>query len=191
MGEENLIEHSLFATQADFFGIDRYELERGKRIGNWNPESYYRSKSPDKDGTPDDILSEHLCIPTFSPRLQAALKACGVGGCDVQFLPVRVFQSTGAEIKGYAIANIITRLKGLDYERSIMLELDASRIDPLTGEPRVTSIWTPGLRKEVVAGHDLIRLVEFFPSVLVSGRFAGVFREGKFTGATLMPVLVT
>lgn len=40
-------------------------------------------------------------------------------------------------------------------------------------------------------GHYIIRLVEFWPPVYVSERFAKVLRTGKFTGVDLQPIAVT
>ena len=108
---------------------------------------------------------------------------------DIQYLPVRVFLSTGEEIKGFAIANIISRIAALDYDRSKMLRLDEEEIDPLTGKHRVLNIGKAALHKEPLVGHDMIRLVEFFPPKFVSERFAKVFQKSKFTGATLNPVV--
>ena len=42
--------------------------------------------------------------------------------------------------------------------------------------------------KGPLKGHDVVRLLEFFPPVFVTERFAEVFRNGGFTGATLTPV---
>ena len=63
-------------------------------------------------------------------------------------------------------------------------------IDPLTKRFKVLGIWRAALKEELLKGHDVIRLTEFFPPVFVSERFAQVFRERKFTGATLPPVPV-
>jgi hypothetical protein len=71
-----------------------------------------------------------------------------------------------------------------------MLKQDESETDPLTGKPKVRSIWTEALREEPLTGHDVIRLLEFPPTVFVSERFAKVFEEGGFTGAVLRPVPV-
>jgi hypothetical protein len=63
-----------------------------------------------------------------------------------------------------------------------------TEIDPLTGQAKVLNVWTPALRAEALGGHDIIRLLEFFPYVLVSERFVRVFTESGFTGASYNPV---
>jgi hypothetical protein len=190
-GDENRVERPLQTSEDELYGRDYFELKQGKRISNWNPKSALRSSSRKDDGDPDDILCEHLGIPTLSQRFRKALTDAGVGTNDIQFLPLKVFKSTGEEVKGFAVANVITRIAALDHKRSKMIEVDEEEIDPLTGKPNVLSVWTAALHQKQLAGHDMIRLLEFFPPVFVSERFAEVFQRGKFTGATLKPAIVT
>lgn len=184
-----------FQTEVeDLCGFDSYDLEIGKRIRGWNRNAWLRSKRRKDDGVPDDILLEHLGIPTFSRRLRNALKKAGVGTKDIQYLPVHVFKSTGEEIEGYAFANVITRILALDYDRTDWGPLppdEEEGIDPNTGKPEVQAIWRAAFKRSKLRGHDVIRLVEFFPPVFVSERFAEVYRLGSFTGATLKPVIMT
>jgi hypothetical protein len=189
--EENPVDHPLLTSEEDLHGIDDFELEVGRRIERWNPNSFLRSTCTENDGVPEDVLGEHLGVPTFSQRLRDALADARVAEDDIQYLPVRVFQSTGEEIMGFAFANVVARVPALDYEASVMLDQDESEIDPLTGKLDVLSVWREALKSHEIVGHDVIRLVEFFPPVFVSERFAKVFRQGRFTGATLNPVTVT
>lgn len=169
-------------------------LKFGSPIHDWNPNAWLRSQSVEDDGNPDDILLEHLGVPTFSRRLRHALERAGVGQEDIQYLPVHVFKSTGEELEGYAFANVIARVDALDYQRTDWgpLPPDPNEgIDPDTGKPQVHAIWRAGLIEARLEGHDVIRLVEFFPPVYVSERFADVYRDGNFTGATLTRVIMT
>jgi hypothetical protein len=179
-----------FANESNLFHMDYFDLKLGKRIEVWNADSFFRSKSSKYDGELTDILGEHLGLPTFSSRLREALEKADIATTDIQYLPVRVFKSTGEEAKGFSIANVISRIAALNYENSVMLEQDESEIDRLTGKQKVTSVWTPALREEPLMDHDAIRLLEFFPPVFVSERFAEVFREGGFTGGVLNPVTI-
>jgi hypothetical protein len=191
MGDENRLEHPLLTSEEDMFRVDAYDLKIGKQLQSWDMRSYLRSTSVEDDGEPDDILGEHLGVPTFSTRLQKALAHEGVGTKDVQYLPIRVMKSTGEEISGFAIANIIARVPALDYDKCFMLDQHKTRLDPLTGRPDVTGIGKIALKAEPLTGHDIIRLLEFFPPVLVSERFANVFRKGKFTGAIMTEVRIS
>ena len=178
----------------DLFGLVGCHLCLGDRIQDWNAHSWIRSKHRKYEGVPDDILAEHLNVPTFSHRLREALERAGVGRKDVQYLPIHVLKSTGEELEGYAFANVITRIKALDYDRTDWGPLPPDPeegIDPATGKLKVNGIWRAALIEAKLKGHDLVRLVEFFPPVYVSERFADVFRDGNFTGATLAPAIMT
>lgn len=177
--------------EGDLFGRDDSDLELGKRLRKWDQRTYLRSSSPNGDGTPDDVLCTHLGAPVFSPRLQEAMAEANVGQRDLQYLPVHVYLSTGKEIEGFAFANVITRIKALDYDNSEMLWLDDDNIDPATGKPEVLGVWTVALKAKALKGHDAIRLTEYFPNFLVSERFVDVFKKGEFTGASFHPVHVT
>jgi hypothetical protein len=164
------------------------ELKSGKVIENWSSNAWLRSTSKDDDGVPDDVLCEHLGLPVFSGRLCEAIRKQGVATTDIQFLPVKLIASTGEFIDRFAIANVIRRVPALDYKLSIMLEQDDTEYDPLTGKAKVTSVWTPVLLENLLIGYDVVRLVEFFPPIFVSQRFAEVFIDGGFTGAVLEPI---
>ncbi len=133
------------------------------------------------------------CRP-FPEACRDALAKAGVGRNDVQYLPVHILKSTGEELEGYSFANVIARVSALDYDRTDWGPLPPDPdegIDPETGKLKVQGIWRAALIEAKLRGHDLIRLVEFFPPVFVSQRFADVYRNGNFTGATLNPVIMT
>jgi hypothetical protein len=178
-------------SDEDLYGTHECELQLGKQICGWNVKSWIRSKRRRDDGVPDDILCDHLGVPTFSRRFRNALNKAHVGTKDIQYLPVHVFKSTGEELSGYSFANVITRIQALDYDRTDWGPLPPDPeepIDPMTGKLKVQAIWKAALIESRLRGHDIIRLVEFFPCVYVSERFADAYRDGKFTGATFTPV---
>jgi hypothetical protein len=183
------VEDPLCPTVEELFGIDSYDLKIGRRIDNWNPQSFLQSSDIEDDGTPDDYLPG-LGLPILSPRFRAALETNRIGIADIQYLPIRVFQSTREEVHGFSVANVLTRVPALNREHSVMLDEDENEIDPLTNAPVVRGIWRAALNAEPLRGHDVIRLTEFWAPVFVSERFADVFRSGKFTGATLTQVTV-
>lgn len=188
--EDSRVSNPLLTSIEDLFGIDHYDLAIGKPIKSWNSDSYLQSECPEKDGDAEDVLCEHLGVPTFSARLREALANAKVATQDIQYLPVHVFQSTGEEVEGFAFANVVTRVEALDHEHCEMLDLDESTIDPLTGKPKVTGVWTAALKQNALVGHDVIRLVEFWSPVFVSERFVEVFSKGNFTGVTFHRVPV-
>jgi hypothetical protein len=109
-----------------------------------------------------------------------------VGSHDIQYLPLRVFRSTGEEIHGFAIANVIACIAALDRQHSQLLVEDESEIDPRTGQRKVIAIWKAALKRETLIGHDVVRLLEFPSPIFVSERFADVFQQGRFTGSVFL-----
>lgn len=191
---ENRVVRPFQTADDDLYGYLGYDLSVGTPIQSWNRNAWIRSRAEDDDGEPDDVLLEHLGVPTFSRRLRDALERADVGRNDMQYLPVHVLKSTGEELDGYAFANVITRIMALDYDKTDWGPLPPNPkkgIDPNTGKLKVLAIWRAALREADLQGHDLIRLVEFFPPVFVSERFADVYRSGGFSGATLAPVIMT
>ncbi len=189
LSADNRLPFPFQSSLEDLMGTNAHSLRVGRQVAGWDAASWLRSKSPEKDGEPEDVLGEHLGLPTFSKRLRLALGQIGLR--DIQYLAIKVFRSTGDEIPGFEIANVITRVPALDYENSEMLTLHKDKIDPLTNRPSVEGCWQAALFSAPLVGHDIVRLVEFWPPVFVSERFAEVFRRGRFTGADLVPVKVT
>ena len=184
-------EEVLRTDRDNLFGIDDFDLQQGKQIEGWNPKAFLRYSDEEHDGVPEDLLCDHLGVPTVSLRLRKALEDAGVGIGDVQYLPIRVFKSSGEEVKGYSIMNVTTRVPALNYDRCFMLAQDDSKIDPLTGKLSIEGIGKAVLLESPLCGHDIVRLVEFWPPVYVSQRFAEVIRSNNFTGVDLQPIVVT
>jgi hypothetical protein len=174
---------TFFANASDFNGVDSYDLQKGRRIDAWNRGSCLLSTSSRFDGPLTDVISESPNLLAFSERLSRSLKHANVAAEDIQYLPIKIYRSTGEMIEGYSLINVLARLEALDRERCFMLRENLEENDPQTGKPDVEGIGKPALRSHVITGHDMIRLTEFFPPIFVSQRFADVFRSGGFTGA--------
>lgn len=191
LGNENRVDDPLVVAAGDYCDFDEVDLKLGVRVEEWETRCEMRPDDPEDDGWPDDLLANEFGLPILSPGLVEALAGAGVATNDIQFLPVRVFRRSGSELPGFRIANIVARVPALDRERSTMLDVDETEIDPLTDMPRVRGVWTAALKRAALCEHDVVRLVEFFPTIFVSRRFADVFFGGKFTGATLHSVPVS
>lgn len=183
--------YPVLAGKEELFGHDYSEFEQGHVIDEWNPNSLLRAISAEYDGRADDVLGTVGNFPVFSARLRAALEDEEVAIPDIQYLPIRVFRTTGEELHGFAVANVISRVAALDPARCFMLRLDYDKTDPITGKPDVKGLGRAALRADALEGHDVIRLLEFFPSVFVSERFATVYKKHGFTGARFSPVTVS
>lgn len=181
----------LMVTSEARFSCDYVELCSGVARHDWDSNASVRSKDADHDGPPDDYLGNSLMIPILSQRLREALEKAGVAQRDIQYLPVHVYQSTGVEVAGYAIANITARVPALDREHSEMLNVRKDIIDPLTGRPEVASVWQAALCRKQLEGHDGIRLTEFWPPVFVSSRFVELYAKLRCTGALFSRVVVS
>lgn len=192
IGAAGRVPHPLVASVADFRGRDWMEIHHGWRIEDWDARSVMRSRLAEHDGAPDDVLANAFGLPVFSERLRWALATADVGVHDMQYLPIWIARFAGEELAGFSLANITTRVGALNAtECSAGLDLSYEVIDPATGKAKVRGIQVAALKAELLEGHDVIRLLEFFPPVFVSGRFVSVFDNGGFTGATFVPVTVS
>jgi hypothetical protein len=189
MGDENRREHSLFVHDNNWT-VTAFELGQGNQIKNWDPCTKLRSISKRDDGPPDALLRNVMMLPIFSIELRAAMSSAGIATNDIQHLPVIIEKSNGERLDGFTIANVTSRVSALDFENSIMLNVDPAKIDPLTKRQKVVSVWTAALKLKSIEGYDAIRLTEFFPSVFVSRRFKNTFERNQFTGATFKEVRV-
>ena len=189
IGEENRVPRYFLANDKDIFGRDRFAVCFGRGINDWNSAARLNSTRPEYDGTPDDVLANALGWPVFSNRLRQTLRDAEVGVANIQYLPIRVIRSTGEEVPGFEVANVVTRVAALDRRRSRMLDEDEDETDPETGLPNVTAVGKAALFNEKLVSHDVIRLVEYFPPVFVSQRFVDAFNTSKCTGATFAPTL--
>lgn len=179
------------AGEEEMFGRSDNDIIEGRVIDDWDERSTLRATDPTYDGRADDLLGNPARLPAFSERLRFALANEGVASADIQFLPIHVVRTTGEELPGFAVANVISRVAALDADRSFMLKLDYDVIDPATGKPKVKSFGRAALREEPLRGHDVIRLLESRYDVFVSERFVKVFKDHGFTGARFNPVTVS
>ncbi|REJ90176.1 MAG: hypothetical protein DWQ34_06580 [Planctomycetota bacterium] len=163
-GDEHRGPNTYYADEDDLRGVDYMHLKMGRWQANWDTDASLRA-SPECDGDLEDVLENVLVLPVFSARLREALEREGLGNGAIQYLPVRVFHHDGEEIPGYAIANIINMVDARDRDARTLT-----------------------LRAAALEGHDIARLTDRFPPVLVSQRFADFFRECGFTGAICDPL---
>src|SRR5438094_582908 len=110
-GDDNRVPNFFMATEEELFGRDWFDLKFGRSISDWNPETRLWSGERKWDGMPDDMLANALGWPVFSQRLRDVLAHDGIGTADVQYLPIRIARSTGEELPGFAVANVITRIQ--------------------------------------------------------------------------------
>lgn len=180
-----------FADKSSFHGVDSDLLQAGVAIEQWSSSAELISTRPIYDGDIPDIVCHSPCLPAISPRLRRALSADRIGSSTTQHLPVKLVASNGDVVHGFTILNVTKAVDALDRDSSLMLTEDFGAIDSASGKPRVTGIWTPAVVGARIQEYDIVRLLDYTPPILVSERFAAVFRDGNYSGAHLRPVIVT
>lgn len=183
---DNTVPNPLIVDMADL-GIAPERLDAGKQVEDWTAFAWMRASRPENDGTPDDVLQNHLGLPVYSARLRNALERAGIRG--VQYLPVKVLRPAGEIIDGYCIANIVERRAALDFARS---DYDVFPDDYFLPERRgkVRGIRRVTLRAEKLEGCEIFKLDEFAPSIYMSESFKTTFEAGGFTGYSFREVSV-
>jgi len=176
---DNTVKNPFIADSEDLKGVDELDLVRGQLIENWDETAWFKSSKPKLCGNPDDVLQNALGLPIYSARLRKTLDKAGVTG--IQYLPVGVFRSNNSLIKGFAIANILSLLPAMDFDKS---DYDLYEEDYFLLERRgkVRGIRKPVLRSIVIEGYDVFRLKEFNRYIIVSERFRNIFIANGFTG---------
>ncbi|MCR4316175.1 MAG: hypothetical protein NUW37_07495 [Planctomycetes bacterium] len=154
----------------------------GLFIDSWDERAYFRSEERKTDGPATDCITggTRLDAPAFSPRAREALEREGVGQNDVQWLPVHIYQSTGEEIEGFEIMNVLSIIEGIiDYRSSTLMNPNKPEFDPITGKFNSGNIMLSGLRGDLIKEHDIVRAKEKPTRLFVSDRFEKVWRSLK------------
>ncbi|MCC7474335.1 MAG: hypothetical protein IT425_02975 [Pirellulales bacterium] len=90
-------------TSYDLCGVEIEDMLSGKPVTAWNCQSTMMTKSLSGSGFLTDVMYlGRPMIPVFSSRLQQALSAAKVAIEDIQYLPIKVVQSTGITTSGFA-----------------------------------------------------------------------------------------
>lgn len=170
--------------------IDRHELEKGKYVSNWNQYSCVRSDSIEDDGEPEDVIFDYS-VPIVSSRLKNAILLNRVGLDDIQLLPIRLVKSTGIEIDGYSVLNVVRRIPALNRKLSFEISEHEHEVDPETRLRKIDAIYKIAINPDVVIGHNVFRLSEYNSALLMSSEFCKVFSHYNYTGYRLSQVLTS
>jgi hypothetical protein len=158
----------------------------GNPLGESIQDLWVNATTVEHDGTPDDVLQTYMNLPIFSRRLREHLGHAGILG--IEYLPLKVYASTGFELDGFAIANILNRLPALDLDQSRY-----SVFGPEFGEKagKLRGLIRPVLRARSLSGLDILRAEEYEQRIFVSEHFKKTFETGHFTGYSFRQVRVT
>jgi hypothetical protein len=185
---DQTVDDPVVADCADLKGFDEAALLNGQPLDSWDASAWFQATNPEDDGTPDDVLQNHLGLPIFSQRLRNALEEAGIR--DIQYLPVTVIRPDGHRLTGFSIGNVLRLVPALDLQKS---DYDVFPQDYFLPTRRGM---VQGIRRAVLLGHalneyDVIRLKEFKRGLYVSERFTSVFGAGRFTGYSFHEVPVS
>lgn len=185
---DNTVSDPLVTESADLKGFSPDQLRNGTRLEAWDPSASFSVTRPEFDGHPDDVLQDHIgSLPVYSARLKRAIEE--LGGTDIQFLPVTINKYSGESIGGLFVANILSVISAVDWHDSIHTRYPEDyRIESRRG--KVRDLKKPVLLSGAVAGHDVIRLLEFPLYICVSGRFRDAFERTNCTGYSFRELLV-
>jgi len=185
---DNTVEFPYVSNLDDLKGFDDWHLTCGETISNWNDQAWIQCTNPEYDGNPDDVLANHLGVPIYSSRLRQALEWGGIAG--IQYLPIHVLHRDGSEIPGYRVANFLNKVKALDLERSqYTLNPDDYFIPERRGQ--IFTLDEVVLKRDPLAGLDIIRLEEYFTFEAASERFKEAFEAARCTGYSFRKLAIS
>lgn len=183
---ENTLRQPLVTGDADLKGVAPATLRQGRWVDTWESGAWVKARTPAHDGQPDDVLQEHLGLPIYSPRLRAALDAASITG--IQYLPIEVRRSDGSRVGVFFIANILHLVQALEVDHSLVRRFGPERPDR---QGEIRSIEQAVLRRDALAGLDILRLAEYRVFVAVSDRFRRAFEAANCTGYMFCALLLS
>lgn len=181
---DNLNSKPLLAKEG-WLDVDEYELRSCQSLPTWSGNAWLRSDSLESDGRPDDALVSCFFVPIFSPRLREALQGAHING--IQFLPIHVFLSTGVEVGGFSVANVLNGSDALDLQKS-NYEFFPSDHPVTSKRGKFRDIRKAVLTRSKLDGADLIRLTQYKVALYASERFVRIFEELGCTGLSFREV---
>ena len=181
---DNINPKPLLAKEG-WLDVDELELRACHSLSTWSGNAWVRSDSRESDGQPDDALVSSFFVPIFSPRLREALQKAQITG--IQYLPIRVLLSTGLELGGFSVANVLHCSDALDLQKS-NYECFPNDHPVSSKRGKVRDIRKAVLVKSKLEGADLIRLSQYKLALYASERFVRIFEGLGGTGLSFREV---
>ena len=174
--------------EADAWNLEGHrdvDFERGKPIENWLGEGWFAASMKDLEGPIEDVLRTSNLLPVFSERCKRELEAHQIS--ELQYLPVRIFDSAGRLLAHYYLVNILNNLPALDEKLSIVKRTGIKKRDG-TFHDWIGSIENTTLRLPVIRDRNIFRLTDYEGPIFVSRRFREIFEKAGLTGWGFWPV---
>ena len=184
---DNTVKNPLVCEYDDLekYGYSVNDFKKGLLIKDWNSNVIFQAKEKKSDGEPDDVLQNHLMLPIYSSTLIYALKEHDING--IQYLPIKVLESSARCIDGFCIANLTNFIAAFDDEKSDFNRFSHDFPNPkVQGE--IAGVKRFVLKKSKLIGYDIIRLKEYKQRFFVSKKFKDIFEENLFTGYSFIEV---
>ena len=171
----------------DFCGCNVNRLYQGTAIEDWPEDVTFSASEHEPGERADDALATFNLVPVFSNRLQTVVVEAGIK--DFQFLPCRVVNALGVEIKGYAVANVLTIRSAFAPDHGRVLYVDPQLNIPFVSG-NIKTIVEPALFESRLSDCDAMRIPEFCYRLFVSKRFVRAYRKIKATGFSFQPAVL-
>jgi hypothetical protein len=184
IGCDNSVPNPYVATSTIPLMEDEWQFMRGLRKGPSCQHYSFVVDSPDMDGDPDDVLQNFLTLPVFSCRLRNELRRLQLDSC-IEYVPIDVVRFDQTTIDGYSIANIRCLSECMDIELS-----DYSHV-MRGGSMKITGIRKLVLKDNALPSDHIYRLSQHTMTIICSDSFQKCFTNGRFTGYSFDPVVVS
>ncbi len=173
---------AICAESDDLKGIDRYDVEKGKKIENWPEITFYYN--PEEGSRKTDYLGNDLGWFVISERFKNILQEEKIEG--IQYLPINIVNiKTNEKLGNYFVVNVCNLVEALDLDNSVydVFEIDENR--------KYILVVKYALKAELIKGLDIFRLKEEDIPIYVSERFVDTVKKYGMTGFDFLKVKVS
>jgi len=155
---------------------DRFQFKRGEAISEPQPPLVFEIETPLSVFQRFDHLDNNARLPLISPKLQMLFN----GYCpdDVQYLDT-IIHYKGGMTTDYKAVNITHDVTAVDRQQSVYTTFDDDDDDDISSFERLV------LLPNCLKNHQLARMQEYHPKLLVSEKLAGLFARHKIKGIAL------
>jgi hypothetical protein len=175
-------------TNIEDYGFDEWSFFAGGKINNWNNDIIFQAKKKKNDGDPDDVLQNAEMLPIYSEKLIKELNKTEIEG--IQYLSVNILKFDGKSIDGFSIVNFLNKIEALDYDKSDYNNFSVDFPNPNV-RGKIAGVKKYVLKKNKLAGFDIVRLADYEQAFFVSEKFKELFERNKFTGYSFKEIELT
>lgn len=171
--------HVINCTVENLNTTDRYDLEKGLEISNWDM-NIIMSFDPDEGQRFSDYIANNLGWFVVTSRFKEILEK--VQDFELQFIPIKLKNRRDGNLQEiFFLVNICSLLSGLDLEHSKYSIFT-------TGDEKVISVKVYALKKNVIKMHHIFRLKESNLAIFVSEELKNIIQKNEITGCDFLEV---